>query len=304
MTDLQENKVSAYLALGGVLKAEENFAIWSGNEFFAEMVNDMDALLAEILEVLSVQGKNITGIALEKKQIREDLTRAAMKVVYGGVAHALIINDPDLQSGIDYSRRELTKSRDVALADKAGVIFEIAHPLREELAKRYVTEADILRVNELRNAYLDVIAAPRMAIIEKKVATDNLKVKIKAMDDLLTKRMDEVVRIYEDNEPEFVDQYFRARRIVRSGVRHTGAWVKGRVVVAGTDTGVAGARVVMPEKKRERVTDEGGYFKFLLKRRCTVSLVAEAAGFKRGVKDKIKIEPGKGVEVEVVVSTE
>jgi hypothetical protein len=299
MNDLQEDKMSAYEAVWGVLNADENKALWIKNSDFAGLVETMGRLKSEILEEGAKQETIITGIAENKKQIRTALIDAAMKVVNGAVAHAIITNDMELKNSIDYSKRELMNARDTELADKTGLIYAIAYPLRESLAARYVTAEDIERVNALTLEYVNEIPAPRMAIIERKGASDSIKMKIKEMDDLLYNKIDLIIRSYGYVKKSFEEEYYGARKLVRTGVRHTGAWVKGRVVMAGTDSGVSGARVMMPEKKRERVTDEGGYFKFLLKKRCKVSLVAEATGYKRGVKGPIEIVPGKGMEVEI-----
>jgi hypothetical protein len=299
MTDVQRDKFLMYSVVKEVVNTEEHRAIWSGDAFFAELMDELTGLMDEIQAAGTVQETDNTGTAKEKQAIRAELIGASMKVAYGGAAHAVITNNVELLNAIDSRKRDLVRARDIELADMAGVIYGIAFPLRNELTARYVTAEDIERVRVLKERFEDNMAAPRVTIVEKKGATDTLKQKFRAVDVLLREKIDLVVQIYGDEYEGFVIQYFGARKMVRTGLRHTGAWVKGRVVVAGTDTGVAGARVTMPEKKRERVTDEGGYFKFLLKKRCKVSLVVEAEGFKRAVKDKIGIVPGKGVEVRI-----
>jgi hypothetical protein len=320
MNKLQEDKYSAYAATKLLLNMDEYKAIWMGNDDFGKLVTKMETLMEEILAEGADQDKDIKGTAAEKREIRRVLTEAAMKVVHSVTAYSVIQNNIELEKKIDFSKRELDKARDNIFAERVGVIYGIAYPLRDELGGVRLTAEDIERVNELRSDYLGVIVAPRWEIVRRSRATETLKMKFKELDDLLYGKMDVVIRIYESDYEDFVLKYFFSRKLVRTGIRHTGAYLKGRVVMAGTETGVAGARVLMykervtkAKKSRrrrkakwawgERMSDVNGYFEFLFKDKWRIYLEAEGEGFERTVMEPVMIEPGKDVEVQLAVGS-
>jgi len=315
MNDLQEDKVSSYFATKGLLNMDEYKVIWTGNAEMELLVGRFETLLMEIMEVSADQVVNITVTTKEKKETRVALTHAAMRVVHCVTAYAILTDNTELEQSVGYSKRELDLARDNAFMEKTAVIYDIAYPLRELLGRVRLTEEEIARVDELRIKFLDLIAAPRVEIIKRASATELLKVKIKEVDDLLYKKLDLLIRIYERDYEDFVVKYFFMRKLVRTGIRHTGAHLKGRVVVAGTETGVGGAKVTVykqrmrnsmkkrrkgvPKVWKEVICDEGGYFELLFKRRWKLEIIAEAAGFKRATKSGVKIETGKDVRVVV-----
>lgn len=321
MNNLQEDKVSSYFATKGYLNMDEYKAIWTGNAEMEMLVGRLGSLLMELLEVSMDQGMRTTWAAKDKKETRVALTNAAMKVVHGVVAYAIITDNIELEHSMGYSKRDLDLSRDNAVMDKAAVIYEIAYPLRESLALVRLTVEDIAKVNELRIQFLNLIATPQAEIIRRASATEMLRMKIKEVDDLLYRKLDVIIRIYESDHEDFVVKYFGTRKLVRTSIRHTGAHLNGRVVAVNTETGVAGAKVTVykervrntkrkrgrkkgPKVWKELICDEAGYFELLFKKRWKVELMAEAAGFKRATKSGVKMEPGKDAEVMVEMEKE
>jgi hypothetical protein len=304
MNSLQEDRVSMLLAVRSLLNRDEIRPIWSGTDYFAGFVGRLGVLITEILEVSLVQELNRTGVAIMKKERREALTGAAMKVVNGVRAYAALTEDEELLAALGYSLRDLKKARDTHLLGIAGRIFEVADPLRVQLARVRLTTEDVERVNVLRGEFLEMIAAPRLGAVEKKGATDLLRVKLREAGLVLRNKMDLMVSVFENEHVDFVLEYFSTRRLVRTGVRHTGAWLRGQVVDKVSGAGVGGARVRIEEKKRTKVkvTNGEGLFGFLFKTKCEVTVVVEAEGY--GICRKaVKMTGRKGVTVRCMMES-
>lgn len=65
-----------------------------------------------------------------------------------------------------------------------------------------------------------IISKPRMAIVERKSITQAMNIKANAIDKILKERIDILVRLMKPSLPDFFNQYFAARKIVVTGVRH------------------------------------------------------------------------------------
>ncbi len=295
MNDLQEDKLSYYRAVTTFFNEDAVRSIWEGVDEFAELVSMAERLIEEIDEEVANQEEYSTGVAVEKKIARDEMVEAALKVVNGVRAHAVFKDNKELQQSIHFTKKKLVLARDNMVDDMAKVIYTIAYPLRNELGYCRITEEDIERLNQAEQKYSSLIPTTRIEIINRKSATENLKMKFEAMDDLLNNKINAVIQIFGPDHPEFVRGYFDSRRLVRTGIRHPGARLKGRVVKADTDEGIAEAKVVIRKLKRERMSDENGDFKFLFKKDREILLEVEIEGKIAGEK-MVKMEAGKDRE--------
>lgn len=307
MDDIQERKLSTYYVVAAVLNAEEFRPIWSGMEEFAGYVAELGVLMEKINNALEIQLTGRKGTTIEKKLARERLVDAMEVVIIGVRALGIFKDDEELGMSVWFNRWELTHSRDNLLESRAAMVYEKAFPLRNELAKCLVTEADIVKVDTLREEFRELIPQPRWETVQRKGATDELRRLFKATDDLLYNRIDRVIKIYKVGNPEFVERYFMAREIVDTGVRHDKVKpgvLEGTVVMAGTEIELERVRVWIEGRKRVVKTNDKGWFKFWFKKKAMVRPVFELEGFEQKRGEEVEMGPGmkEVVRVELVVS--
>ncbi len=219
MTDIQEEKLSSYEATDSVLHNETNQPIWSGTVVFATLVALFKTLIADIRSIRLVQERSHTGKAIDKAMVRADLTKILFKVINGVKAHAIATNNNDLKKSVSYNLSDLETARDNVIADRASLVHSIAFPLTAQLRDLKVVEADITLLDTLNKSFLEIIADPRAGTVTTKTATSELKLKFREIDTLLRDKMDEMVLIFEPENPTFVEQYQNSRIIVNTGHR-------------------------------------------------------------------------------------
>ena len=299
MTDIQENKLSAYEATVGILDA--NTTIWTPIAAFLALVNQLKAFITDIRSLRLAQEKDLKGVAVNKGAIRTDLVNAMFKVINGLVAHAIVIGDNELLHSVNYTLSDLKTCRDNILSDRANLIFTTAQPLQHDIAVYLVTEADVTLVDTHRKQFDGLLASPRIGTVGTKTTTADLKTKFKEIDDLLRNKMDKMVLIFRSANPVFVDQYFNARIIVDLGKRHSGtktAVIFGTVVHFETLAPVEGATVRVVETGQTFTTDAQGNYKLNLSAGGTYTIQAEMSGFTTNTQDPITIEIGNSLQLD------
>jgi hypothetical protein len=300
MTDIQENKLSAYQALkiifGNFAAVFENFAD------FKAYVTLFLANIDDILNLSALQERDNKGVALNKDSVANSLIEIAKKVRSAAVAHAIFTNDLKLRDKIDYTDSELNNCRDNILADRAKVIYDIALPLKTHLTRLNITEADITAVNTVRLQYLGVIAEPRAAIVETKSATASLARKFRETDKLLRNEIDPTIRIFENTNFDFFEQYKNARIIVDLGRRKTGnktAIISGTIRHSETLALLPGALVRILETGQSVTVGADGVFSFTFSQSGVYTLQVELAGYHTYTEDGISIQVGNQLNLDI-----
>ncbi len=301
MTDRQENKISSYLAVDTFFKRPESTAIWSADTDFSGLVAHFQSIITEILGIQAIQEKDKSGATIRKSDLRTSLESAVLKVVRAAVAHALLINDPDLLAAVDYNIRDLQLARDSALLGIATVVYDAAWPIRTDLTTRHITEDDITLVSTLRDQFLAIIPEPRNNIILTTTATVDLKNKIIEMDNHL-RLIDRVIYMFQAGHPDFIDQYTRAREIIDLGHRSTGKQVgriTGTVLEAGTLIPLQNALVEVLKTKRAAKTNEQGQFTFIFRKKAFVTLRISLADHITFTSSLITVNPGNPIKLDI-----
>lgn len=301
MTDRQENKISSYIAVDGFFKRPENTAVWSTDTDFSGLVADFQTKLTEILDIQFLQEKDNSGSTIRKSELRTSLEEAIIKVVNSTVAHALIVNDPDLLTAVDYSKSDVREARDSALLGIASVVYESAWPVRVALAARYITEADITRVKTLRDQFVELLPEPRGGIIISMTATVDLKNRMTEMDAHL-KRMDRIILMFQGAHPTFIDHYNRNREIIDLGPRHTNKQVgrvTGTVLQAGTLIPLQNASVAVLSTNRRTKTDVNGKFSLIFRTKSIRIVRITMEGHGIYTSNALQINPGDVINLNI-----
>ena len=133
-------------------KLPENHSVWSADPDFSALVTQFRAYpYRDTRHTSPFRKKTHPASPSAKKRTPSDLEAAILKVVNAAVAHALIINDSDFLTTVDYSKSDIQGARDSALVGIATVVYDSAWPIRVALRARHITEADITLVATLRD---------------------------------------------------------------------------------------------------------------------------------------------------------
>lgn len=299
MNDIQENKFNMFLTTNGVLNEFE--PTWTAIPAFSDIKSKVTNIITDISTYHQIQIADTTGITVDKNIIQQNLIEATLKVIHGLVAHAIVSGDNELLNRVNYNKTDLIHSRDTVLADKAQIIHDNAAPLVTELATYLVTPTDIETLSNLIKDYTDALPEKRIAVTQTKYSTDYLREKFLEMDDLLRNKLDKLILIFQDINPEFVSRYFTARIIIDLGVRHTTdkTIISGIVEDLATQQPIQGANVWVLEKGLNYTTGADGRFSLDVLEGGTYTIKAEKSGYQTYTHDPVTIKKGTEAQIEI-----
>ncbi len=300
MTDHQENKISMFL---GVKIIFNNFTgVFERVDEFKNTVTDYNTAVDDILTVQAIQELDRTGIAINKGSFAANLIESSIHIRKAVKAYASLNNLPELVKNVSYTDSELKHSRDVELYQRSGIIYEAASPVIALLEPYQVLPADLATFQNLRLAYLGIIAEPRIGTVIRASATKLLVTKFRTADTILRKKLDPAVLGFETVNPDFVSQYKGARIIVDLGHHSTG---NNTIVLSGTIRHfetlalLPGAVVTIVETGQTVTVGGNATFSFTLADAGVYTVRVELPGYQTYTEDGISLEPGSQLNLDI-----
>ena len=219
MTIRQINKLNMCLAVLMVLTRFRT--IW---ETVVAFSNDVTALRSNVDTLHAErqkQERTKTGVAKDKKQKKHRVSSLALRI--GGIlqSYATAIGDFVLYEKVNYSMTDLMNARDTVTADRCRIILTEARAVENLLGDYNLTPAMVTELSGAIDEYVDVLAAPRIAISEGSVSTRNIAGLFRSSDNILKNKLDKMMLSYETTNPDFFQEYQNARIIVDLGKGHT-----------------------------------------------------------------------------------
>jgi len=220
MNDVQENKLSMYLAVESVVNT--NNPVWSGVPAFASAVGAFALKLEGIVGVVERQETAITGVRSDKLNAQNLMIETALTVSGSVFAYASTVNNQTLKEAVSYTESSLKYVRDTISAERCTVIHSQASAVVADLGDYGVTPAVLAELDDRITAFIELIAAPRVAITSRKGATSVLVELIKEMDLILKEQLDMLMPQFKVSDPVFYTHYFDSRLIAGARRNHAG----------------------------------------------------------------------------------
>jgi len=176
------------------------------------------ALLAHIEAINSFEASvngGSKGATAAKKAARQSMAATALEV--GGVvgAYAAKVGDTELGAKVDFAASDILYGRDAVAATICKGIYDAANSVLANLTGDYKLTADDLEAFRVKiNAYGKTIGKPRTAINKKTAAVEGMDSEFAAVDALLDKQLDGLMKRYKLTEPDFYNEYHAARSTV------------------------------------------------------------------------------------------
>lgn len=225
MTNNQENRLSMYLAARDFLL--KNNAATSNLPNFVKFFDDVKSGILDIQSWVEQQEFDKTGIAIEKRKIRESLVLSTMDIANKIFAFAKFKNDEILLKEIGYKESELRKSTDTLMKEKCQIVFDKASIYATELVQYGVSQNMLDELKSLISDYGTSLPTPRIGIMEKKQATAKLAALFEQVSSNFT-QIDTLVETLRYSDTVFYNGYLGARKIVNTG--HVFLSLKGKVI--------------------------------------------------------------------------
>jgi hypothetical protein len=211
MTTKQESKLKMYLAVKDFLV--QNDPLTKELPEFVPSFAEFQKLIGQIQLIDEQQNGVRTGIAKDKKGLKERLISLAAENTRKVFAFAKIADNKALMDEVNFSNSDLVKMTDVALKSFAESLYKKAEANISALSK-YGISADSQKVfAEALSGFSSAMPKPRIGIAEKRKATLEMEVLFNSANNVILK-MDAIIGIIRNDQVNFYNGYKTVRKLV------------------------------------------------------------------------------------------
>ncbi|OFX74435.1 MAG: hypothetical protein A2X12_08700 [Bacteroidetes bacterium GWE2_29_8] len=295
MNDKQENFLTMCKNVLNYLSSYVE--IWGDNVVFSASRSALEVNISQINEFRNMQMVVIKGFAVDKLRKRELVCKSLMFIIGRIQSYSAVVGNIGLSKDLNYSYRSLIRMRDSLLGGIVSDVLLHANILLSELNVYGVNSVVLDDLRALYLSYESVLGRPRVAIANRKTATDRLKKLIRDTSRVLCMRLDRDVEVFMFSHPDFYNGY----RNVRLIVDNVGHKVKIRGVVRDFVTGgvIRGVLVSLVEKDFSVKTSKYGVFSFKGLEPMSYCLDFKKRGYKDDFLGAVKVESDKMTRVDV-----
>lgn len=165
-----------------------------------------------------LQSRTITGYALDKKETRMEMTNQAIDISNKIVAYTTITDNTELVDDMHFTNYGLKRVKDNECIVKCLNIHNKAVSLLTELADYDVTALMLTNFQTTINKFDVSLVKPQTQINTVKLATAEINSIFNATSQILNK-MDRLVLVLKNTQPDFVNGYFESRALDQLPVR-------------------------------------------------------------------------------------
>jgi hypothetical protein len=187
---------------------------------FRSAVDIFIANTVRIRPLMALQIREIAGVAADKAEAREIMTRAVYPIAGILLTYAIDKGDMTLKEIANISRTDLLSGNAGISASKAREIVIEAEPRSTELVQYGIKAETIADAKTKIETFESLIGEPRDAIAVRHAAAVQLDDLIHENLSLLKNKLDKFMLQFQYTHPEFYEEYMMARVVVDLGVRH------------------------------------------------------------------------------------
>jgi len=229
---------------------------------FGDILDGIDAatLKAEAIKI---------GMRKKKKMNKLNLASIASKVANAIFAYGNDSSNPEMAYEANYPEYKLKKMKDIKLVNICKDILLIGQANKTALLDYGISPADLTNLDATITVFDAIIPASQQEIDDHKDLMETINALVKEGLSLMKLKMDRVVKVAADANPDFSSHYFKARAIDDFvGKRRKVKPITGTGILLGTVTNsvdgsvIEEATVMIVELNLVVTTDEDGAYYF------------------------------------------
>ncbi|MEI8201941.1 MAG: hypothetical protein WCH34_02955 [Bacteroidota bacterium] len=249
---------------------------------FDEKITLLKAIRDEINGLAQLLYATTEGITLDKSLKKDEASVKINRVRSVMFGYATETKNEILKNKMELSLSEIKKIRDADFYNYGKLVYDEAWAIKTLLVPYGISEAKITAINTAIDNFVLVEQQPRLTQIELEQKRELLDKKIKDCKPFLSKEIDKIAIVFEEDEPEFYGLWVKARRLPKT-IRHkvsqdeleqpTGA-LDITVVNKITQETIEGALYVVDSVEFEDTTDQdgNGYIDMLLPKTYVITV--------------------------------
>ncbi|HEX8369639.1 MAG TPA: carboxypeptidase regulatory-like domain-containing protein [Pyrinomonadaceae bacterium] len=212
--------------------------------------------IVAIKEVAQQKDLATTGAAQDKKARKKNLSQTAGLLARAIYAFAAATGDNTLKEQVNFTSNILLRTKDELLAPRAQNIHDLGAANLAALADYGVTAVKLTALQTAIDDFAEAAPKPRAAINTRSALKLSLKQLFAEADRILAERMDTLIGLFAETNPDFIAVYQSARLIVDAPT--TATQLKGTVTNQSDNTPVTGATITVVEAAQTTQTGTNG----------------------------------------------
>jgi hypothetical protein len=180
---------------------------------------ELSDLESEINEESKNQQNSTNVVTEDKKQKKKTMIDATFPLCSGTKAYAAFAKNDGLKASVNFSISDLGEGSDQECYNRCKKVYEIVNPLAGALLEYKIKPEMLEKQRVATEEFYSVITAPQEARTEIKNSTEKLDGLFALSNTIFTEKLDPLVAMYEEENPDFYLGYQNARYI--------GGWSKG-----------------------------------------------------------------------------
>lgn len=212
MNAKQEAKLSMYDAVIAHCNANSSViaAIPAFTTAFGLFKTKVDAIKA----AMQAEATIITGVSIDKAQLKQTLIRKALAIAAAVYAYATVTNNFKLKEQVNYCYSDLNRSRDEMLTPATLIIYNAANANSAALADYGITAATLNLFDTAINNYREKLAAPRNAVSLRSAYGTSIVTTFRQADKILKDQVDKIAVQFLTTNQHFYNAYKNNRIII------------------------------------------------------------------------------------------
>ena len=211
MNKSQSNQFRMFLTTQDYLNNHSQ--VWNTIPRITNYKNNLDELIARISDKAEESIQSV-GISNRKEQLKGALSVKISSMSGVLKAYAFEQEDNDLANAVSITKSGILKLRDQDIDAMAKKVTGIAEDHLANLADFGITSDSLTEVLSTLEDFNSLIGKPRTILNQRYVALGTLGELFSETSSLLRDRMDNILLMFRESNPEFYDGYQRARTIV------------------------------------------------------------------------------------------
>ena len=296
MNAIQESKLNMYRSVQ--LLCKSNNSIVADNVAFSQGLSQLDALITNITNYLSLEIKHTAGITEDKTKAKDNLSALAADIAGLVFAYADTIQNKVLKDEVKYSYSELKRLREDVIVPTVSNIYKAAFDNLSVLTDFGVNAQLLAQLEEAMETYNAVLPKGKTTKSEKSSFSANISNSINEIDDLLKNRLDKLVIVFNKTNPDFVKAYKKVRQIDAPNTVTT--QLKGKVISSSDGKLIQGAEIsISGETTMSTQSDKDGLFGIKPLKAGIYQINVQATGYQTSTIVGFQVKMGKINRVEV-----
>jgi Carboxypeptidase regulatory-like domain len=241
MTSKQEAKLNMYNAV--IAFCNQNEITVAEIPAFVTALENLAAKKSQIDDTAQQEAIIITGITINKANLKSTMVASATSIASAGFAYATSVNNPVLKEKFKFTSSDFQRFKDDELPLIVQNIHDNANSVAAQLVAFGITAPMITAFQTQITNFSNAVPSPRNAAAQRKALRELLVTYFKEADLILKEQMDKLALQYKTSDPEFYNSYRNNRIIVNAPTSASQA--AGIIKLLNADAVIAGVAVTV-----------------------------------------------------------